>query len=1170
LPDSFKETSKQGEPDIYILQKCATTHFKKTILRCQLKSSKKAIAIKRTQFYIHDKETFARFCKVQKNTFVTIFLCLGLIVTFSCGQRLSNGFSPLRRTCGLLPTGIHENSAVGVEVFDSQGERMRGRAAQELLARVYQGEDSYAPLLAGEGCIMLKESSQPQTLFLEHPKTQEKAIVEFSRTNQGLELRRVLLSRAPFSVPRLVCPREGIYTNGKFPVPFEFEESAHKAGYETIVTLRSAEQGNELTRTRWKGMLEKHFPHQQEKILEFATTGQYYLAVETKDSFARTLSALDDKNSCPVTIIKDLPFVIDSRTKEVADKGLLAPGEALAWQASPGATLFSCFENISENSCEDRSKFRAEPELRFAPGVYRVRAFARDKAGNESTIHVAMIRVAGLKPQLLVNWKVPTQKTPLGVLHEPHTYFSASVALNDLGIPQDLLEQTLECKVELRRNGIIEDQTGAICIDNKCLGEFMSFYVPCSKNPTFRITNDWSTLLDRALVLKVRVTTPFGVQVEDDATFRFHANTFAFPKIELEVQKGTENAITQMFAGSQGEVFAVSKASLHVMHEGGIWTPLLSPLPDARFATVTRAALDKMATGLWLLHDGGVSFVNAKNEWKTFDFTGLDCEGPCNNLFVDLNGNVWIFGQQKSIRLQNGTWNSFDLLNASIDHKIAFPYELDDGELRVLTTRGRYALRENGFIPLPWTSDDMTFDNFPEDAHFMQNGERFFRTEGREAFLDRFIFGRDEKWNLIRTNKAGAFNLWSVSHSLTNASGSVLTLDSGTLLSEQPDGSTLAYVGKSIDPDLKNGQPLQVTAFLTQKNGQTLVALKNSYRGQSGDTFLARMPPPASHRIQIFNGQSLGDMPDFLYDFYLNQKGAPWVLSPWQYALYKVDSQGLLPFRSRVDSLPFRHIYSFLFENEQLKWIAGDESLYSTQHGLRIAVLDKETWREFPTLGKAMQITGNSDLGSLKLFQGRENDVWLTTYKNGIARYKNETWEIWPSEEGKLRGVRGREQFCISRDGSAWAIDSVEQSLWQFQQRWERVDLQAIPSKPIALACDTQSNSVWILSYNELGTPVLFLFENGMWRQISVPLTFYFGDPPHIGASAQGGVWMLTNGGVLAWQNSSSEWSVLKLAEHSALNLNARTSGFFATLRDDYFWFTSQQGLVSVKLIGPH
>jgi|GEM_PF-4155596 len=1127
-------------------------------------------------------------------SFLFFFVCLS-----TCGRReLSDEYMPLVRLCGRVD-GARSTStftsepAVALRLHGRGGEALAGASAASVKVRILSKSAEIPASLTEKGCLILSASLEARVAQFLQTSDDSVASVEIppavstapgeGEAPSAANVRAIVLGTDRRAEPRLTCPEGGIFTSGKLHVPFAVDETANKRGYTLVVNVRRDADKREVNRTVWKRPFDARVPALREKWINLLEEGQFHVTSVVTDVFGRVLVRQEDVNACPVHVLKSRPFVVESAVF-ASGEILLPPGEPLAIEASQGSTLFTCVSSKEEiaKACTGEASFSPATGLRFSPGAHQVRAFARDPAGNTSVQWERTVRVAGVKPRLSVRWVLPKVSAGITVLNEPRMNFSAQVEVDDPGIPRAALEDALRCKVELRSDTVVESSAGATCSDDKCMGEDMGIWVPCSTKPSFVVVSDGSSHFDRALVLRVRLKTPLGTEVEQETALRMHSDTFAYPRRDKPSEEPTDDIIFSLLEGASGEVYAVSRKGVRLRAAGqnewesewdddggsdtnvATWTDLPPPADsDYRLGWLVRAFLARDGKSVWVLHDGGISNVTPAGVWTTSWHEDLGCYGPCRMGFEDASGAVWVFGPTKAARLLNGTWTSISFEGVDANTRVAFPYEAQGGALRVLTTQGRFEHRGDRFVALPFVASDMKFSDASDVNVLLHDGAAVFRAENEK--FERFVFSADEHWRRVKVDRHKAYNRMGEDIVATDAAGDTFIFSPGSLFVDRAEGTSLGYTGKAFLKVHPDAESLRATALLVRRKGRPLLALRADSTYSAGHIEIVRVPKPVRAQEAVFSGVTVGGIPDFLLDFHLSSQGTPWLLSPWGYALSRIEAAGAVRFRTEVGELPFKHIYGFSFKDDALAWVVGNESLFYGLAKLRLARATPSGWVEYPGVGEALNIRPDSSFGSVKLFMGPAGETWLVTPTNGSARFVGETWETWPAaaDGNGFQGAAGRKAFCVAQDGAAWAVDA-KGALWRnAAAQWQRqADVAGGPFKEVA--CDRATSRVLALGTGPQRTAALFLYDGKSWREMNPP--FEDALPDHVGQRDEGGFWALANDGAVAWEAGEGRWSRLRYTPASRPDYVTKEDAFFARMQGKYFWFTSKSGLVRVEL----
>ncbi|MDQ3232508.1 MAG: hypothetical protein M3Q07_11855, partial [Pseudobdellovibrionaceae bacterium] len=439
---------------------------------------------------------------------------------------------------------------------------------------------------------------------------------------------------------------------------------------------------------------------------------------------------------CPLTVLHHPPTLV-GLTDATMGVTVVDLDKGLEWKSSnENAELHVCMEEISEGterhapdlscqasgSCKDRVNFK--PTNRIRPdkeGLYKVFAFAKDRASNEGITQCRTAVFSSQAPLFDVRWKKDRWNRPGAVFDDPVPILKAQISgLFHQEISEANLKKNLECKVEavLRSSETIVSSR-LMCTEGRCKNQSLEVYRPCDSDLGIGIQDFWRSPYSNDAVLRLWVRIHDGAQHTREKVLpltihrsRWQHESMPWPGQQpLSVVKFWEDplgnfigfASNEMFSREaevwknvypqrdglprSGNIFLTRDGSLYFISSGqepetavlrwvsGAWDPV--PTPENFHVADEHDVFAHPLNGLWL-RSSKISFRLSENTITRCaqlpgTFSGL------TQFSADIHGKIWAFGQDKIFAQElDGAWE-----------KIAVPRE--SSEMRHIYIVDRFA-----------------------------------------------------------------------------------------------------------------------------------------------------------------------------------------------------------------------------------------------------------------------------------------------------------------------------------------------------------------------------------------------------------------------------------------------------------------------------------------------
>lgn len=481
-----------------------------------------------------------------------LLIAVGCLVNLSC-QRFHKKFETIAMRCGVEPSQVDRNR-IALALVTERGETPSALALANLSIRFVDSENKAEALAASPmGCIFIR--AEDGIVQAQNPDAGLHLSVPVKGNNLS-NLDEIILKKKSLVDFQLLCPKEGLYSNGVLPLPLNIKG---QGSLESLAIQLRADSHVLLQKPYGEASWE--LPSQLS--LSTLPAGTYRLKMSyqsSMDAWDVPAPALAD---CPLSIQTEAPSIQGlqfARTK-MEKPYPIKKGELLNWYAdSPiRAELRSCREDLAADEdaldvttlecvpkaqCLDEKNFELHEQKRAdATGLFHYFVYAEDRAGNRSPLQCERVVVSAAAPRIDLSWKNPKWNVPLSVMEEAVLDMEAVAAVTHPEISDAGLLRDLECKVDFRINGtMMLPGRDVLCTNESCQALTLDQYQTCGPNIRFTLGRFWGEQKAQRMEMRLHVRSSDGAGQWQEATrsLWIYPERFKPLAMPMPADRGTE------------------------------------------------------------------------------------------------------------------------------------------------------------------------------------------------------------------------------------------------------------------------------------------------------------------------------------------------------------------------------------------------------------------------------------------------------------------------------------------------------------------------------------------------------------------------------------------------------------------------------------------------------
>ncbi|HYX39330.1 MAG TPA: hypothetical protein VE954_40020 [Oligoflexus sp.] len=601
---------------------------------------------------------------------VRLSFLLGILWNLACSPTGARRFEGVARICG-DETLVSDREASVLQVKQPNGETLDALMLDQVSVRFRPQQGPMQPLpMTRKACVRVPpENGQVEVQLGRHTWA---AVKKFDHSVRAPRFDELRLSPVGEFKVKLTCPVDGYFVNQtlSMPVGIQIQGSGDLMGF----ALRVRNSGDQSRTTLWQKPVGSRLNELPTAVsTSELAQGVYKLELIAWDLSRNWEDATGYQESCDLIVLKTVPTVTGLPLASNLRIPVYEPDAIIPFESNDTqAQLFSCKEAVDtyapdqpcppSSLCAGDASFSATNLVRIKePGLWRVRAYFQDRAGNRSAMSCRTVAISAKAPGLTVRWDDEALNRPDAVLALPKPYLAANIQLEHPQLAAETLESHLLCKVDFLVGGVsVRSGKDVMCVNGSCAGQSLDTFRTCDRSlkMTLAAALQESAVSDAQLRLTVRSQDGAGHVDEKVLPLWLQKNPWGYTALATPLQKPEEMSIN-----AAGEVIIREEGKTFLRRSQG-WIELNPPVTDPIASVHVFSAPEHRTLALWEIKTPTANAPDQRQsffaELKDQSWQRLDVEGwnpavdRCDQIFSARSHTILCSNSKELIQL-NGS-----------------------------------------------------------------------------------------------------------------------------------------------------------------------------------------------------------------------------------------------------------------------------------------------------------------------------------------------------------------------------------------------------------------------------------------------------------------------------------------------------------------------------------